>query len=119
MANPSDNAVLLDDLYGNNKLTDKYKIAMGIADYLKNNKPIPVENPEYVFYYIPENDVDEHIKFVLGDNVKYKPQDVFIMKDDICGLDNSRLSVYDKMKSIYERTSLKEQFRASGLEVAS
>lgn len=40
-------------------------------------------------------------------------------KDDICGLDNSRLSVYDKMKSIYERTSLKEQFRASGLEVAS
>ena len=30
-----------------------------------------------------------------------------------------RLSVYDKMKSIYERTSLKEQFRASGLEVAS
>ena len=30
-----------------------------------------------------------------------------------------RLSVYDKMKSIYERTSLKEQFHASGLEVAS
>ena len=30
-----------------------------------------------------------------------------------------RLSVYDKMKSIYEGTSLKEQFRASGLEVAS
>ena len=79
MANPSDNAVLLDDLYGNNKLTDKYKIAMGIADYLKNNEPIPVENSEYVFYYIPENDVDEHIKIVLGDNVKYKPQYVFIM----------------------------------------
>ena len=96
MANPSDNAVLLDDLYGNDKLTDKYKIAMGIADYLKNNEPIPVENPEYVFYYIPENDVDEHIKFVLGDNVKYKPQDVFIMKDDICGLNyNKELKRYE------------------------
>lgn len=40
------------------------------------------------------------------------------MNDDICGLDYSRLSVYDKMKSIYEGTSLKEQFRAVGLEVA-
>lgn len=40
-------------------------------------------------------------------------------EDDICGLDNSGLSVHDKMKSIYEGTSLKEQFRASGLEVAS
>lgn len=36
--------------------------------------------------------------------------------DDICGLDYSRLSIYDKMKSIYERTCLKEQFRVIGLE---
>lgn len=96
MANPSDNAVLLDDLYGNEKLTDKYKIAMGIADYLKDNEPIPVENPKYVFYYIPEDDVDEHIKFVLGDNVKYKPQDVIIMKDDICKFNyNKELKRYE------------------------
>lgn len=39
-------------------------------------------------------------------------------EDDICGLDDNRLSVYDKMKSIYEGTCLKEQFRAAGLEVA-
>lgn len=39
-------------------------------------------------------------------------------EDDICGLDYSRLSVYDKMKSIYEGTCLKEQFHAAGLEVA-
>lgn len=38
-------------------------------------------------------------------------------EDDICGLDYSRLSVYDKMKSIYEGTCLKEQFHAAGLEV--
>ena len=40
------------------------------------------------------------------------------MNDDVCGLDYNRLSVYDKMKSIYEGTSLKEQFCAVGLEVA-
>lgn len=39
------------------------------------------------------------------------------MADDICGLDNKRLSVYDKMKSIYEGTCLKKQFHAVGLEV--
>ena len=32
-------------------------------------------------------------------------------EDDICGLDYSRLSIYDKMKSIYERICLKEQFQ--------
>ena len=39
------------------------------------------------------------------------------MEDDICGLDYSRISIYDKMKSIYEGTCLKEQFHAAGLEV--
>lgn len=41
------------------------------------------------------------------------------MGDDVCGLDYSRLSVYDKMKSIYEGTCLKEQFHRAGLEAAS
>ena len=40
------------------------------------------------------------------------------MDDDICGLDDSRLSAHDKMKSIYEETCLKEQFHAAGLGVA-
>lgn len=39
-------------------------------------------------------------------------------EDDICGLDHSRLSIYEKMKSIYEGTCLKDQFRAAGLEAA-
>lgn len=37
-------------------------------------------------------------------------------EDDICGLDNKRLSVYYKMKEVYEGTCLKEQFYAVGLE---
>lgn len=38
-------------------------------------------------------------------------------ENDICGLDYSRLSVFDKMKNIYEGTSIKEQFTKVGLEV--
>lgn len=39
-------------------------------------------------------------------------------ENDICGLDSNRLSIYDKMRNIYEGTCLKEQFYAAGLEVA-
>ena len=38
-------------------------------------------------------------------------------EDDICGLDHHRLSVFDKMKTIYEESSLKEQFLKTRLEV--
>ena len=38
-------------------------------------------------------------------------------QDDICGLDSRRMSIYDKMKSIYEGTCLKNQFHMAGLEV--
>ena len=40
-------------------------------------------------------------------------------EDDICGLDNSRLSVFDKMKRIYMESSLKLQFSKVGLEVVA
>lgn len=38
--------------------------------------------------------------------------------DDICGLDKTRLSVADKMKSIYSGTSLCREFSNIGLEVS-
>jgi hypothetical protein len=40
------------------------------------------------------------------------------MEDDICGLDNGRLSVNEKMKQIYKGTCLVTQFQNVGLEVA-
>jgi hypothetical protein len=40
-------------------------------------------------------------------------------EDDICGLDNNRLSVFDKMKRIYMGSSLKPQFSKVGLEVVA
>lgn len=38
--------------------------------------------------------------------------------NDMCGLEENGLPLYDKMKCIYEGTCLKEQFHASGLEEA-
>lgn len=40
-------------------------------------------------------------------------------EDDICGLDNNRLSVFDKMKRIYAGSSLKLQFSKVGLEIVA
>lgn len=39
-------------------------------------------------------------------------------ENDICGLDYRRLSIYDKMKSVYENTCLQKQFQIAGLEIA-
>lgn len=38
-------------------------------------------------------------------------------EDDICGLENNRLSAFDKMKRIYMGSSLKLQFPKAGSEV--
>lgn len=38
-------------------------------------------------------------------------------EDDICGLDQSRLSLTDKMKRIYMKTGLRQQFQNAGVEV--
>lgn len=39
-------------------------------------------------------------------------------EDDICGLDSVRLTLYEKMKRIYQGTSLEAELQAAGLEVA-
>lgn len=38
-------------------------------------------------------------------------------EDDICGLDTNRLSLSDKMKCIYYKTSLRRNFESIDLEV--
>jgi hypothetical protein len=40
------------------------------------------------------------------------------MEDDICGLDNGRLSINEKMQQIYKETCLVTQLQNVGLEVA-
>ncbi len=38
-------------------------------------------------------------------------------EDDICGLDDTRLPLYEKMRTIYEKSCLRNQFEALGLEM--
>lgn len=38
-------------------------------------------------------------------------------EDDICGLEDMRLPLYEKMRTIYEKSCLKNQFEALGLEM--
>ena len=46
MVNPSNNAILLDELYKNKDLTSKYIVAMGINNYLKYNEIKKFNNNE-------------------------------------------------------------------------
>lgn len=38
-------------------------------------------------------------------------------EDDICGLDNNRLNLQEKMQSVYKGTSIMKEFSKTGLEV--
>lgn len=40
------------------------------------------------------------------------------MDDDICGLDDRRLNIHEKMQHIYKKTCLKQQFSNADLEVS-
>ena len=44
---------------------------------------------------------------------------IYAPEDDICGLDHNRRSVFEKMKRIYDGSSLRLQFPKVGLEVVA
>lgn len=95
MVNPSNDAILLDELYKNKELTSKYIVAMGINNYLKHNKIKKFNNNDINGGYINESDVRDNIKYVLG-NISYKNTDVYIMRDNYCMFKyNNELSRYE------------------------
>lgn len=95
MVNPSNNAILLDELYKNKDLTSKYIIAMGINNYLKYNEIKKFNNNDITGGYINESDVRDNIKYVLG-NISYNNTDIYIMKDNYCMFRyNNELSRYE------------------------
>ena len=95
MVNPSNNAILLDELYKNKDLTSKYIVAMGINNYLKYNEIKKFNNNDINGGYINESDVRDNIKYVLG-NISYNNTDTYIMKDNYCMFKyNNELSRYE------------------------
>ena len=95
MVNPSNDAILLDELYKNKDLTSKYIVAMGINNYLKYNEIKKFNNNDINGGYINESDVRDNIKYVLG-NISYNNTDVYIMRDNYCMFKyNNELSRYE------------------------
>lgn len=95
MVNPSNDAILLDELYRNKELTSKYIVAMGINNYLKYNEIKKFNNNDITGGYIDESDVRDNVRYVLG-NISYDNTDIYIMKDNYCMFKyNNELSRYE------------------------
>ena len=98
-----------------------YKGIREIVDYDKNIEEHNIEQlSAKLLFDLTRNTGFEVSKGVLGECwIKSCCEWKERQEDDICGLDNSRLSVFDKMKRIYMGSSLKLQFPKVGLEVVA
>lgn len=87
MANPSNDAFVLKELYANNVITDKFKITMGIVKYLKDNPDIAKqfrETSDEDQKYLSKEIVLDNARKVLGEQTVYRDQDVYVLNGDIC-----------------------------------
>lgn len=103
-------------------LQDEYFNYKGIREIVEYDKNIEEHNIEQLsaklLFDLTRNTGFEVSKGVLGECwIKSCCEWKERQEDDICGLDNNRLSVFDKMKRIYTGSSLKQQFPKVGLEV--
>lgn len=103
-------------------LQDEYFNYKGIREIVEYDKNIEDHNIEQLsaklLFDLTRNTGFEVSKGVLGECwIKSCCEWKERQEDDICGLDNNRLSVFDKMKRIYTGSSLKQQFPKVGLEV--
>lgn len=98
-----------------------YKRIREIVEYDKNIEEHNIEQlSAKLLFDLTRNTGFEVSKGVIGECwIKSCCEWEERQEDDICGLDNSRLSVFDKMKRIYMESSLKLQFSKVGLEVVA
>lgn len=98
-----------------------YKGIREIIDYDKNIEEHNIEQlSAKLLFDLTRNTGFEVSKSVLGECwIKSCCEWKERQEDDICGLDNNRLSVFDKMKRIYVGSSLKLQFSKVGLEIVA
>ncbi len=96
----------------------------GIREIVEYDKRIDEHNIEQLsarlLYDLTRNTGFEVSKGVIGECwIKSCCEWRERQENDICGLDNNRLSVFDKMKRIYAGSSLKLQFSKVGLEIVA
>lgn len=97
-----------------------YKAIQEVMDYDKNIDEHNIEQiSAKLLFDLTRNTGFEVSKGKIGDCwIKSCCDWLERQEDDICGLDNARLSIADKMKSIYYGTSLCREFSNAGLEVS-
>lgn len=95
-----------------------YKDIQEVAEYDKHIQEHNVEQlAAKMLFELTRNTGFEVSKGTIGDCwIKSCCERQGREADDICGLDEKRMLVCDKMKSIYEGTSLRKQFPQAGLE---
>lgn len=97
-----------------------YKDIKEIVAYIKHTGEYNIEQlATKLLFDLTRNTGFEVSKGSIGDCwIKSCCEWIDREENDVCGLDHNRLSIYDKMKNIYEGTCLKEQFLTAGLEVS-
>lgn len=98
-----------------------YKEIREIVEYDKNIEEHNIEQlSAKLLFNLTRNTGFEVSKGVLGECwIKSCCEWEKRQEDDICGLDHNRLSVFEKMKRIYDGSSLRLQFPKVGLEVVA
>ena len=98
-----------------------YKGIREIVDYDKHIEEHNIEQlSAKLLFDLTRNTGFEVSKGVLGECwIKSCCEWKERQEDDICGLDYNRLSVFEKMKRIYDGSSLRLQFPKVGLEVVA
>ena len=98
-----------------------YKEIREIVEYDKNIEEHNIEQlSAKLLFDLTRNTGFEVSKGVLGECwIKSCCECENRQEDDICGLDHNRRSVFEKMKRIYDGSSLRLQFPKVGLEVVA
>lgn len=96
-----------------------YKDIHELAEYAKNIDKYNIEQlSAKILFDLTRNTGFEVSKGYIGECwIKSCCEWKNRMNNDVCGLDNSRLQLKDKMRHIYEGTNLVTQFQNIGLEV--
>lgn len=92
MVNPSEDALVLDNLYKNPEhLNNEIILAMGIKNYI-NKQPSFIE-------IIPQEEVEKNIYTIFGNDIIFNHNRVYILSGNYCGFEyNQKLKQYEILK---------------------
>ena len=91
MANPFDDAMVLNLLYKNSESFDnQYILAVAIQNYLNNYNETVL--------YIPKDDVEKSIFTIFGNNISFYHDKTYLFNNGYCGFDyNQELEQYEML----------------------